>query len=46
MPAFNALPGMDRAGTIFEYRCEGDVFKLKPIVAGVTTDYITMKRVP
>jgi hypothetical protein len=45
MPAVNAFQGMDRAGTVFEYRCEGDVFKLKPIVQGVTTDFITMKRV-
>ena len=45
MPASNAFQGMDRAGTVFEYRCEGDVFKLKPIVAGVTTEFITMKRV-
>ena len=45
MPAVNAFQGMDRPGTIFEYRCEGDVFKMKPIVEGVTTDFITMKRV-
>ena len=45
-PPTNAFSGMDRPGTIFEYRCEGDVLKLKPVVEGVTTDFITMKRVP
>jgi hypothetical protein len=46
MPGASAFPGMDRPGTVLEYRCEGDVLKLKPVVAGVTTDFITMKRVP
>ncbi|WP_437587505.1 hypothetical protein [Sorangium sp. So ce1000] len=46
VPATNAFSGMDRPGTIFEVRCEGDVLKLKPIVEGMTTDFITMKRVP
>ncbi|WP_437710642.1 hypothetical protein WMF45_37340 [Sorangium sp. So ce448] len=46
VPATNAFSGMDRPGTLFEYRCEGDVFKLKPIVEGMATDFITMKRVP
>jgi hypothetical protein len=47
MPAFNAFPGMDRAGTILEYRCEGDsTLKLKPIVEGMASDYATLKRVP
>ncbi len=45
MPAFNAFPGMHRAGTILEYRCEGDTLKIKPIVEGAVTDYATMKRV-
>jgi hypothetical protein len=46
IPGFNAFPGMDRPGTILEYRCEGNLFKLKPIVEGVTSDFLTMKRVP
>ena len=46
IPAFNAFPGMDRPGTILEYRCEGNQLKLKPIVEGVTTDFLTMKRAP
>ncbi len=45
MPAFNAFPGMDRAGALLEYHCEGDTLKIKPIVEGAVTDYATMKRV-
>jgi hypothetical protein len=46
MPAANAFPGMDRPGTILEYRCEGDVLKLKPIVDAMAIDFVTLKRVP
>lgn len=46
MPAFDAFPGMDRAGTILEYRCEGDTLKIKPVVDNVVTDFATLKRVP
>ncbi|HVJ18885.1 MAG TPA: hypothetical protein VM686_25870 [Polyangiaceae bacterium] len=46
MPAFNAFPGMDRAGAILEYQCEGETLKIKPIVEGAVTDFVHMKRVP
>jgi len=45
VPAFNSFPGMARAGTVLEYRCEGDKLLIKPIVEGAVTDYARMKRV-
>jgi hypothetical protein len=45
MPAMNLFPGFDRAGTILEYRCEGETLRLKPEVEGLNTDWAVLKRI-
>lgn len=45
LPDLELFPGLNRAGTEFEWRCEGSKLKWRPQVAGLDADWATMTRV-
>jgi hypothetical protein len=46
VPNLDLFPGLDKAGGEFEYQCEGDTLKWKPVAQGLKTDWAHMKRAP